>query len=137
MHNGGFRVNAKLLKELKKRKQQVQRRIDKSNWSGSSPMIKAPSIKYELAERQQAVSAGGIGVMMQVLEKLDVRREINSAVTLSTQGHAHLGALAKRQCCQIDRRTTEGSLVPLHGVKLASVCQSLRVSLFSNSHRFG
>jgi hypothetical protein len=82
MHNGGFRVNAKLLKELKKRKQQVQRRIDKSNWSGSSPMIKAPSIKYELAERQQAVSAGGIGVMMQVLEKLDVRREINSAVKL-------------------------------------------------------
>lgn len=75
-------MNAKLLDQLKKRKQEVDRRIDKKNWSGASPMIKPQSVKYELAERQQAISAGGIGVCMEVLERLDVRQEINAAVSV-------------------------------------------------------
>ena len=45
-------------------------------------MIGTPAIKYELAERQQAVSAGGIGTIMQLIQQLDLRKEINSAIPL-------------------------------------------------------
>ena len=54
-------MNAKLRRKLKQRKRKMLRRIDKGNWSGSSPMIRPPSIAYELAEKQQAIAAGGIG----------------------------------------------------------------------------
>lgn len=75
-------MNAKLRRQLKKRKRQVQRRVDKKNWSGRSPMIKTPAIKYELAEKQQAIAAGGIGVIMQLIQKLQLRSEINRAIPL-------------------------------------------------------
>jgi hypothetical protein len=45
-------------------------------------MIRTPEIKYELADRQQAVSAGGVGTMMQLIQRLDLRTEINQAVPL-------------------------------------------------------
>jgi len=32
------------------------RRIDKKNWSGGSSMIRLDSVKYELAEKQQAIA---------------------------------------------------------------------------------
>jgi len=75
-------VNAKLRRQLKKRKQRVRRRIDKKNGSGRSPMIKTPAIEYEVAEKQQAIAAGGIGVMMQLIQTLDLRKEINRAIPL-------------------------------------------------------
>jgi len=40
-------------------------------------MIKTAATKYELAEKQQAVSCGGIGVMMQLIRQLDLRKHIN------------------------------------------------------------
>lgn len=45
-------------------------------------MIRTPEIKYEMAERQQAISAGGVGTMMQLIQRLDLRREINQAISL-------------------------------------------------------
>lgn len=72
----------KIQRQLKARKQQVDSRIDKANWSGASPMITAPAVKYELAEKQQAVSAGGIGAIMELLRRLDIRKEINEAIPL-------------------------------------------------------
>jgi hypothetical protein len=75
-------VNAKIRRQLKSRKRRVEARIDKANWSGMSPMIGTPSIKYELAERQQAISAGGIGSIMQLIERLELRKHINEAIPL-------------------------------------------------------
>lgn len=75
-------MNARLRRQLRKRKLRCQRRIDKKNWSGSSPMIKTPAIDYELAEKQQAIAAGGIGVMMQLMRTLDLRKQINRAIPL-------------------------------------------------------
>jgi hypothetical protein len=46
-------VNVKLRRKAKARKRKMLRRIDKNNWSGSSPMINPPSIKYEMADKQQ------------------------------------------------------------------------------------
>lgn len=45
-------------------------------------MIRTPEIKYEMTERQQAISAGGIGTMMQLIQRLDLRTEINQAIPL-------------------------------------------------------
>jgi len=45
-------------------------------------MIKTPAIQYELAEKQQAIAAGGIGVVMQLIQTLDLRKQINRAIPL-------------------------------------------------------
>jgi len=75
-------VNAKIRRQLHARKRRIETRIDKTNWSGRSPMIVTPAIRYELSEKQQAISCGGIGVMLQLAEQLKLRKEINQAVPL-------------------------------------------------------
>ncbi len=45
-------------------------------------MIKPPNIQYELADKQQAISAGGVGTLLQLAKQLDVRKEINDAIPL-------------------------------------------------------
>ena len=75
-------MNAKIRRQLKSRKRRVEARIDKGNWSGASPMIGTPAVQYELAEKQQAISAGGIGTIMQLIQQLELRKQINQAVPL-------------------------------------------------------
>ena len=75
-------MNVTIQRQLTARKRRVEARINKSNWSGVSPMIRTPAIKYELAEKQQAISAGGIGVIMQLIKQLDLRKHINEAIPL-------------------------------------------------------
>jgi hypothetical protein len=45
-------------------------------------MIRTTASKYELAEKQQAISCGGIGVIMQMIKQLDLRKHINTAAPL-------------------------------------------------------
>jgi hypothetical protein len=45
-------------------------------------MIRPSAVKYELAEKQQAIAAGGIGVLMQLAKTIDLRKEINAAIPL-------------------------------------------------------
>ena len=45
-------------------------------------MITPPAISYELADKQQAIAAGGIGAMLQLTKQLDLRGEINRAIKL-------------------------------------------------------
>lgn len=71
-----------LRRQLKKRKQRLEQRIDKRNWSGQSPMIDPAGIKYELAEKQQAIAAGGIGCIMQVINQVGLRKQINQSIPL-------------------------------------------------------
>jgi hypothetical protein len=53
------------------------KRIDKTHWNGQSPMIDPPTIEYELAERTQAIAAGGLGLMQQLVRQLQVAESIN------------------------------------------------------------
>ncbi len=62
---------------LKSRQRRVARRIDRANWNGQSPMLATPAVQLELAERTQALSAGGIGVVQQLVRQLDVAGSIN------------------------------------------------------------
>lgn len=47
-----------------------------------TPMINSPAVKYEVAEKQQAIACGGIGNIMQLIKKLELRKHINDAVPL-------------------------------------------------------
>ncbi|TWU58379.1 hypothetical protein [Rubripirellula reticaptiva] len=58
------------------------RPIDKNKWSGASPMIRPESIKYELADKQRAIAAGGIGALIELAKRLGLRKEINRAIPL-------------------------------------------------------
>ncbi|MGB7324457.1 MAG: IS1380 family transposase [Rubripirellula sp.] len=75
-------MNAKLRRKAKARKRRMLRRIDKNNWSGASPMIRPASIQYEIAEKQQAIAAGGIGTLLELAKQLELRKEINRAIPL-------------------------------------------------------
>lgn len=66
-----------LQRQLSRRERRVQRRIDKANWSGQSPMIAPPAIHYELADRVQAINPGGLGVVQQMVKQLDLAETIN------------------------------------------------------------
>lgn len=75
-------MNAKVRRKAHARKRKMQRRIDKNNWSGVSPMIRPESVKYELADKQQAIAAGGMGMVLQLTKQLGLRDEINQAIPL-------------------------------------------------------
>lgn len=72
-------MNAKLRQQLRKRNRKVQQRIDKREGIFQSPAIRPTSTKFELSEKTQAISCGGIGVIMQMIKQLDLRRYINDA----------------------------------------------------------
>lgn len=75
-------MSTKLRRNAKARKRRMRRRIDKKNWSGRSPMIRPASVKYELADKQQAIAAGGIGTLLDLTKQLGLREEINDAIPL-------------------------------------------------------
>lgn len=75
-------MNAKLRKKFEKRKRRLEQRIDKSNWDGESPMLNAPPSRFDLAERQQGIAAGGIGMITDLARQLELRQEINKHVSL-------------------------------------------------------
>jgi Transposase DDE domain group 1 len=78
----GFRVNRKVRNQLAKRKRRIQRRLDKNDLSGSCPMIGATNIHYEIADRTQAISAGGIGLIHQLMKRLELDQAINQHVPI-------------------------------------------------------
>ncbi|QDU89006.1 hypothetical protein Pla175_23910 [Pirellulimonas nuda] len=75
-------MNAKLRRQARARKRKMLHRIDPAQWSGASPMITPPKIGYELAGKQQAIAAGGIGAMLQLAKQLGLRGEINRSIRL-------------------------------------------------------
>lgn len=44
------------------------KRFGKNNWSGQSSLIVPPAIYDELADRTQAICAGGIGIVQQTVQ---------------------------------------------------------------------
>ena len=72
-------MNDKVRQQLLKRNRKLRARIDKRKGIFRSPMIRPSATKVELAEKQQAVHCGGIGVIMQMIKQLDLRKHINAA----------------------------------------------------------
>jgi hypothetical protein len=74
-------VNTKLRKQLLQRKRKLAKRIDKSTGFGES-RIRGGKVKYELSEKQQAVSCGGLGMILQMVGELKLRQHINRAAAV-------------------------------------------------------
>jgi hypothetical protein len=75
-------VNAKIRRQLAARKRRIKKRLDKTKLDGECPMLSASNIHYEIADRHRAISAGGIGMIHQIVERLGLDDAINRAVNL-------------------------------------------------------
>ncbi len=75
-------MNAKIRRQLTARKRRIEKRLDKTKLDGECPMLSASNIHYEIADRTRAISAGGIGMMHQMVRRLGLDKAINRAVKL-------------------------------------------------------
>ncbi len=76
-------MNGKIRKKLAQRKRRIERRLDRNNNAGCRrPMFTASNIQYEIADRTQAIAAGGIGAMHLVAKKLGLAEAIDRKLHL-------------------------------------------------------
>lgn len=78
----GFRVKTKIRKRLAARKRRIQRRLDKTKFGSECPVISASNIEYESADRTQAIASGGIGLIHQMVKRLELDKAINRRLNL-------------------------------------------------------
>lgn len=70
-------------KILRNRKQRIERRLARRQYEDRpDPMFKAGNIHYEMAERSQGMSYGGLGAMHGMLCRLGLPKEINDSLFL-------------------------------------------------------
>ena len=72
-------MNAKLRRKCRERKRRLLKRIDKQKGAAQTPMIAPPGARYELAEKQQAVACGGLGMILDLVKQIGLREAINRA----------------------------------------------------------
>ena len=71
-------MKAKIRQQLARGKQRIEKRLDKHDLGGcGQPMLTASNIHYEIADRSQAVAAGGIGLIHQLVKALELDEAIN------------------------------------------------------------
>jgi hypothetical protein len=75
-------VNAKIRRQLKNRKRKIEQRLDKTRFPRECPVIAATNIQYEIAERTRATSAGGIGMIHQMVRRLELDQLLNEHLHL-------------------------------------------------------
>jgi len=76
-------VNATIRQRLARCKRRIERRLDKHNTQGCDrPALTASNIRYELAERSRAISAGGIGLIHKLVKAVGLDEAINRRVKL-------------------------------------------------------
>jgi Transposase DDE domain group 1 len=76
-------VKPSVLNKLRQRKQRILRRIEnRPGPERDRPMISATNIRYELADRVQGLSAGGIGAMLLVARQTGLIADIDQRLHL-------------------------------------------------------
>jgi hypothetical protein len=76
-------VNANIRQRLAQCKRQIERRLDKHHNQGCEcPAFTANNIHYELADRARAISAGGIGLIHQLVKAIGLDDAINRRLHL-------------------------------------------------------
>jgi len=76
-------VNRNYLKILRNRKNRIDRRLEPTNWEDQPrPMLKASNIVYEMAERAQGMSCGGIGAMHVMVQRLGLVEDLDRNLEL-------------------------------------------------------
>lgn len=70
-------------KILRNRKNRIERRLQPKNWEDQErPMFQARNIRYEMAERTQGMSYGGIGAMHLMLQRLGLVEDLDQSLSL-------------------------------------------------------
>jgi hypothetical protein len=78
-----FRVNNKISKQLKRRKQRIQYRLRDMHWNEQDkPMFSASNIHYEIAERSRGLAYGGIGCVHLLARQTGLIQALNDRLTL-------------------------------------------------------
>ena len=75
-------MNDKIRRQLKARKRRIEKRLAKAASGSQCPEITASNIHYEVAERQQAISSGGIGLIHGMVKAVELDKAINERVNL-------------------------------------------------------
>ena len=71
-------MNAKIRKQIERRKQRIARRLDKNDNRGCSrPIMTASNIHYEIADRTRATANGGIGAIHMLVRRLELDQAID------------------------------------------------------------
>jgi len=78
-----FRVNKRISKQLKQRKQRIQYRLRDIHWKEQDkPMFSAQNIHYEIADRSRGLAYGGIGCMQLLVQQTGLVQALNDRLTL-------------------------------------------------------
>ncbi|MFO0911807.1 MAG: IS1380 family transposase [Pirellulales bacterium] len=75
-------MNTKIRRQLSTRKRAIEERLDKTKFPSQCPVMAASNIQYELSDRQQAIAAGGLGLIHSLVKNLGLDRSINENVPL-------------------------------------------------------
>jgi hypothetical protein len=76
-------VNARIRKQIERRKRRIARRLDKNDNRGCDrPMLTAANIHYEIADRTRATAAGGIGAIHLLVRRLGLDQAIDRQLPL-------------------------------------------------------
>ena len=75
-------MNAKIRRQLEARKRRIKQRLDKTRSGRELPVISASNIDYEISDRTRAISAGGIGLIHQMVKRLGLDQAINRALEI-------------------------------------------------------
>jgi len=76
-------VKANFRRELRRSKQRIEHRLRDRVWSPQDkPMLTARNIRYEMSSRDRAITAGGIGAMQQLAQKLGLAAAIDDRLQL-------------------------------------------------------
>jgi hypothetical protein len=81
-------VNAKLRQQLRKRKRKLLRRISVEHGKWQSPMIRPATTKVELAEKQQAVTCGGLAAIVELIKTLELRKATTKLTSMPSEQNA-------------------------------------------------
>jgi len=76
----GFRVNTKLQQHLRRCKQRIERRLDKTKFEDPNPVFSGANIHYEVSSRTRAITCGGIGMIHEMVSRLGLAEEINRSL---------------------------------------------------------
>ncbi len=76
-------MNAKIRRQLRARKQRIERRLDKSKLGDcTQPVMSAANIQFDVAERTHGMSYGGLGAMVLLVRRLGLAEAIDRRLRL-------------------------------------------------------
>jgi hypothetical protein len=75
-----FRVKLRVQEQLDECKQRIDERLDKTRLDMPCPVISATSVDYEFSQRTHGIGCGGIGLIHQMVQRLELDEAINRAL---------------------------------------------------------